>query len=83
MVDEGGPNFDKQCLEFFERQCDLIDPQLVVLCGNEVKNALAGWKRRLSVYVAHPSSNRDANKRERRAAKWALEIKQTLAQDPR
>ena len=80
MVEDGGPNFANECFEFFERQCELVDPDLVVLCGDEVKKALSGWKGRPSVYVAHPSSNRDANHRERRAAKWARKIKESLAQ---
>lgn len=75
----GGPNFANECFAFFERQCDIVDPDLVVICGDEVKKALLGWSGRPSVYVAHPSSNRDANHRERRATKWAREIREALA----
>ena len=44
MAGDGGPNFANECLKFFKRQCDLVDPDLIAFCGDEVKKALSGWK---------------------------------------
>ena len=79
MVDDGGPNFANECFKFFERQCELVDPDLVVLCGDEVEKVLSGWEGdpRCASRIRPATGTR--NHRERRAAKWARNIKEALA----
>jgi hypothetical protein len=79
MASFGGPDFSAQCRHFFSEQVRIINPSLVVVCGNHSWEALANWHERSKVYVAHPSSNRDANLREQRAAKWTRAIRDALA----
>jgi hypothetical protein len=70
MASLGGPLFALKCHQFFTRQVDLINPTLVVVCGKHAGTALEKWTDRRKVQVAHPSSNRDSNHRDRRAMKW-------------
>lgn len=80
MASFGGENFTAQCMEFFDKQVSIINPSLVIMCGNFANVALASWHGRPKVLVAHPSSNRDANKRIERAAPWMTAIRSALAE---
>jgi hypothetical protein len=80
MASLGGPHFAAQCRRFFNEQIRIIDPSLVIVLGNHAWKALADWTDRPKVYVAHPSSNRDANVRKQRAAKWIRAIKNALTE---
>lgn len=79
MASLGGTMFLSQCRRFFDRQVQLINPCLVVVCGKNAHLALDDWRSRAKVTVAHPSSNRDATQRVRRATRWARSIKAALA----
>lgn len=78
MANLGGDGFVEQCLAFFDEQVRIVNPFLVVMCGEYTRDALKNWHSRPTVYVAHPSSNRDATKRSERAAKWVRAIKNAL-----
>lgn len=75
----GGKNFCAESRSFFYEQVRLTSAELIVVCGDNVWDALADWDDPRKVYVAHPSSNR--NKPERRklqAAKWVRAIKDAM-----
>ena len=78
MASHGGPDFRGQCRRFFNEQVRIVDPALVIVLGEHAWNALIDWNGRPKVYVAHPSSNQDANRREQRAAKWIRAIQEAL-----
>jgi hypothetical protein len=75
IVSFGGELFGKECRGFFLEQVRLTNPKIIVACGGEVWPALADLDEPPKLYVAHPSSNRDPNKREHQAAQWIQAIR--------
>ena len=75
----GGKNFCEECRAFFYEQVRLTNPKLIVVCGDNVWDALADWDDLRKVKVAHPSSNRNNPKRrEQQAAKWVRALKDAM-----
>lgn len=56
-----GPCFELQCLKYFERQVDIVNPRMLVVMGKHACGNLSWFEPK--VYVPHPSTCRDRSKR--------------------
>jgi hypothetical protein len=81
MAEYCTPLFVEQCLTFFAEQVRLIDPEAIVVCGEETKALLrkARWLNDPRVVcVPHPSSCRSPKQRSERAPKVGVLIRALL-----
>jgi uracil DNA glycosylase superfamily protein len=60
-MEDAGPLFEEQCLAFFQRQVEIVQPRLVIVMGEHAWEALRNFESK--VYVPHPSACRDSTKR--------------------
>jgi hypothetical protein len=76
-MESAGPLFEEQCLDFFERQVEIIKPRLIVVMGDHAWKALSEFRPK--VYVPHPSACRDSNKRAAQVPKKLAALVAALA----
>jgi hypothetical protein len=81
VMEGAGPLFKAQCLQFFERQCQIVKPRLVVVMGTHAWNALSDFEPK--VYVPHPSACHDATRRITQVPKKVAALVEAMASSSR
>ncbi len=80
MVSHGAPTFGAKCHELFEKQVEIINPELVIAMGEHVRKALKTWTKRPIVFVPHTGSKWDAHNRGRQCQPAIIKIRAAKAE---